>query len=111
MSYNRNVGIDNAVGQIIGFPDDDCVYENDTLEKVINFFNKNKDYKIYSCKTMDSNKVDAFKKMYDGTCDITSSNVLDTITSITFLLILKVKTIQDLMRNWVLVESLVLVKR
>lgn len=62
MSYNRNVGIDNAVGQIIGFPDDDCVYENDTLEKVINFFNKNKDYKIYSCKTMDSNKVDAFKK-------------------------------------------------
>ena len=33
---------------------------------------------------MDSNKVDAFKKMYDGTCDITSSNVLDTITSITF---------------------------
>lgn len=84
LSYNRNVGIDNAVGQIIGFPDDDCVYENDTLEKVINFFNKNKDYKIYSCKTMDSNKVDAFKKMYDGTCDITSSNVLDTITSITF---------------------------
>ncbi|HBF4089696.1 TPA: glycosyltransferase family 2 protein, partial [Clostridioides difficile] len=22
LSYNRNVGIDNAVGQIIGFPDD-----------------------------------------------------------------------------------------
>lgn len=42
LSYNRNVGIDNAVGQIIGFPDDDCVYENDTLEKVINFFNKMK---------------------------------------------------------------------
>lgn len=84
LSYNRNVGIDKAKGQIIGFPDDDCVYENDTLEKVINFFNENKEYKIYSCKTMDENKVDAFKKMYDGICDISSLNVLDTITSITF---------------------------
>ncbi|MBO3443028.1 glycosyltransferase family 2 protein [Clostridium sp. CCUG 7971] len=84
LSYNRNIGIDMAKGQVIGFPDDDCVYEYDTLEKVINFFNENKEYKIYSCKTMDSNKVDAFKKMYDGTCDISSLNVLDTITSITF---------------------------
>lgn len=84
LSYNRNIGIDMAKGEVIGFPDDDCVYEIDTLEKVIKFFNENKDYKIYSCKTMDSNKIDAFKKMYDGECDINSLNVLDTITSITF---------------------------
>ena len=84
LSYNRNIGIKMAKGQIIGFPDDDCVYENDTLEKVIKFFEENQDYRIYSCKTMDVNKVDAFKKMYDGTCDINSINVLDTITSITF---------------------------
>lgn len=84
LSYNRNIGIDMASGDVIGFPDDDCVYEEDTLEKVIKFFNENKDYKIYSCKTMDSNKIDAFKKMYDGECDINSLNVLDTITSITF---------------------------
>lgn len=84
LSYNRNIGIDMASGEIIGFPDDDCVYEEDTLEKVIKFFNENKDYKIYSCKTMDANKIDAFKKMYSGECDINSLNVLDTITSITF---------------------------
>lgn len=84
LSLNRNIGIKMAKGQIIGFPDDDCVYEDDTLEKVINFFGNNKEYRIYSCKTMDANKVDAFKKMYDGTCDINSINVLDTITSITF---------------------------
>lgn len=84
LSYNRNLGIDVAKGQIIGFPDDDCEYENDTLEKVVNFFEKSIEYKIYSCKTMDKNKVDAFKKMHDGICDIVSTNVLDTITSITF---------------------------
>lgn len=84
LSYNRNIGIDMAEGEIIGFPDDDCEYEVDTLQKVIEFFEANKDYRIYSCKTMDSNKVDAFKKMHDGICDINSLNVLDTITSITF---------------------------
>ncbi|MDI0265932.1 glycosyltransferase family 2 protein [Clostridioides difficile] len=84
LSYNRNIGIDIAKGQIIGFPDDDCEYEFDTLEKVIKFFEMNKEYKLYSCKTMDRNKIDAFKKMSEGTCDITSSNVLNTITSITF---------------------------
>lgn len=84
LSYNRNIGIDIAKGDIIGFPDDDCEYESDTLEKVVNFFENNKDYRIYSCKTMDNNKIDAFKKMYDGICDINSINVLDTITSITF---------------------------
>lgn len=91
LSYNRNIGIDMAKGQIIGFPDDDCVYEYNTLEKVIEFFNENNDYKIYSCKTMDANKIDAFKKMYDGICDINSLNVLDTITSITFFINFKDK--------------------
>lgn len=84
LSYNRNIGIDMAKGHIIGFPDDDCVYENDTLEKVVNFFKKNEEYRIYSCKTMDQNKIDTFKKMHDGICEINSLNVLDTITSITF---------------------------
>lgn len=84
LSHNRNIGIDMAKGEIIGFPDDDCVYEDNTLENVIKFFKENEDYRIYSCKTMDQNKVDAFKAMYNGTCEINSLNVLDTITSITF---------------------------
>ncbi|MCH1968433.1 glycosyltransferase family 2 protein [Romboutsia hominis] len=84
LSLNRNIGIDMAKGQIIGFPDDDCVYEDDTLEKVIKFFEENKEYRLYSCKTMDFNKVDYFKKMYDGECEITSTNIMDTLTSITF---------------------------
>lgn len=84
LSYNRNIGIENAKGQIIAFPDDDCEYESNILQTVVDFFENNREYKIFSCKTMDKNKVDAFKKMADGVCDITSTNVLDTITSITF---------------------------
>ncbi len=84
LSYNRNIGIEMAKGQIIAFPDDDCVYEDDTLEKVIKFFEENDDYRLYSCKTMDANKVDYFKKMYDGRCEIISTNIMDTLTSITF---------------------------
>ncbi|WP_304340818.1 glycosyltransferase family 2 protein [Metaclostridioides mangenotii] len=84
LSYNRNVGIENAKGQIIAFPDDDCEYESNILQTVVDFFENNREYKIFSCKTMDKNKVDSFKKMADGVCDIASTNVLDTITSITF---------------------------
>ena len=84
LSLNRNIGIDMAKGSIIGFPDDDCVYEDDTLEKVTTFFRENEDYRLYSCKTMDENKVDCFKKMYDGRCEINSINIMDTLTSITF---------------------------
>lgn len=91
LSYNRNIGIAAAQGKILAFPDDDCGYKPDTIEKAINFFEKNKEYKIYSCKTMDFNEVDTFKRMYNGTCDINSLNVMDTITSITFFVLFEDK--------------------
>lgn len=91
LSYNRNIGIDAAQGKILAFPDDDCAYKPDTIEKAINFFEKNQEYKIYSCKTMDFNEVDTFKRMYNGTCDINSLNVMDTITSITFFVLFEDK--------------------
>jgi len=37
-SFNRNVGIKNAEMPIIAFPDDDCYYSPDVIEKVIHFF-------------------------------------------------------------------------
>ncbi|MDR0880540.1 MAG: glycosyltransferase family 2 protein [Clostridioides sp.] len=83
LSYNRNLGLDNAVGEIIGFPDDDCEYNADTVEKVVNFFKENEDCKIYSCRSMDRNMVDSFLKMYDDEREITRDNVLFTAISIT----------------------------
>lgn len=37
-SYNRNVGIKLATGDIIAFPDDDSMYYDDTLKEVNDFF-------------------------------------------------------------------------
>ncbi|MGL5478955.1 MAG: glycosyltransferase family 2 protein [Clostridium sp.] len=42
LSINRNIGIDNADGEIIAFPDDDCEYLTNTLEVVESYFNIHK---------------------------------------------------------------------
>lgn len=38
LSYNRNIGIEMATGDIIAFPDDDCTYYENTLEQVVRIF-------------------------------------------------------------------------
>ena len=38
LSRNRNIGLEYATGDIIAFPDDDCYYNSDTLEHVLNGF-------------------------------------------------------------------------
>lgn len=37
-SFNRNIGIGLARYPLIGFPDDDCVYENDVISNVLTSF-------------------------------------------------------------------------
>lgn len=41
LSFNRNIGVKTATGEILAFPDDDCTYYPDTLEKVSQLFNQN----------------------------------------------------------------------
>ncbi|WP_373032449.1 glycosyltransferase family 2 protein [Sulfurovum sp.] len=40
-SLHRNIGLDNAKGSIVCFPDDDCTYYPDTLVNVMNYFKTN----------------------------------------------------------------------
>lgn len=46
LSINRNIGIKAATGQILGFPDDDCVYYSDTLQNVISYFSQNQNISL-----------------------------------------------------------------
>lgn len=46
LSLNRNIGLKYAVGEIVGFPDDDCYYDNNLLEKVVEKFENFPDYKL-----------------------------------------------------------------
>lgn len=39
LSYNRNIGLKYVQGDIIGFPDDDCYYDNNLFEEVSKAFN------------------------------------------------------------------------
>lgn len=40
LSYNRNLGLQYCSGDILGFPDDDCYYDNNVLEEVANILDK-----------------------------------------------------------------------
>ena len=40
LSLNRNIGLNHAQGDIVGFPDDDCEYPNDLLSKVDALFDE-----------------------------------------------------------------------
>jgi len=44
LSLNRNRGLILMKGEIVGFPDDDCEYQPDTIEKVVSFFEKKKEF-------------------------------------------------------------------
>ena len=62
LSLNRNIGIRQSCGEIICFPDDDCLFYKDTLSNVVSCFeNHNVDFcmgRIYDRE----NKLDIIKK-------------------------------------------------
>lgn len=84
LSLNRNKGLMMVEGNIVAFPDDDCEYDIDTLEKVVKFFQNNPNKKIYSCRTLERGKDYGTGIMLDYDTKITTKNVEDTVKSITF---------------------------
>lgn len=52
LSIARNLGLENRTGEIVCFPDDDCIYPSVLLENIYPFFKKN-DYDILLGKTID----------------------------------------------------------
>ena len=52
----RDYGIQFARGEIIAFPDDDCFYELDVLEKVVGEFRREKELAVLAVGSYDFNK-------------------------------------------------------
>jgi glycosyltransferase involved in cell wall biosynthesis len=82
LSYNRNIALEKAKGDIIAFPDDDCEYEKDTLEKINEFFSKN-DYTLYTCNTKEKHSNYSIANALKFSSEITKSNFYRTGISFT----------------------------
>lgn len=94
LSYARNIGMKYVSGDIVSFPDDDCLYDEQTLEKVrsefcltnidiITFKILDKDTNENSCGNWPSNEM-----------EIDKYNVFNTSISIT--MFIKIKDIKDI---------------
>ncbi len=86
LSRSRNVGLNAAKGDIIGFPDDDCTYDKDTLEKVISFFENNPNYSLFTGQCQDKDGQIVAGKFSTGHCDLNKNNVWECGVSVTLFL-------------------------
>jgi glycosyltransferase involved in cell wall biosynthesis len=78
LSRNRNLGLPYASGDIIAFPDDDCEYHYDTLQRVNNFFSTT-DYSFLTFRQED--KLSGRSDFLKNQCDITYHNIFQTAIS------------------------------
>ena len=74
LSVNRNIGLDHCGGDIIAFPDDDCEYAEDTLEKAAAFFKACPNYCFYTCSTRDKNSDGAILRAKSADADVSIFN-------------------------------------
>lgn len=81
LSVSRNCGLKVATGKYITFPDDDCWYPENLLEKVFSVFNRNEEIALYSGQygepEIRNNKFPQFKG------EITRWNIFKSVSSIT----------------------------
>lgn len=66
LSYNRNIGLEHSRGEIIGFPDDDCFYEDDVLEKVFKVFQRQKNVILVTTAVKDVSNGEVWKTANKG---------------------------------------------
>jgi glycosyltransferase involved in cell wall biosynthesis len=75
LSIARNVGLLNATGQIVGFPDDDCWYFPDTLATIASFFERNQNIDILLGRTVDQTGLPSLSPLRKESGAVDRSNV------------------------------------
>jgi glycosyltransferase involved in cell wall biosynthesis len=83
LSHNRNLGLRECIGDIIAFPDDDCEYRCDTLEKAVSFLKTNPEYSFYTCNVKDKNGNDSILSGNRTDTEISLANFMSTAISFT----------------------------
>ncbi len=86
LSRARNRGLPNVSGDIVSFPDDDCWYPYDLLEKVTRFFEINPEYAGVTGKSENNSGSSTQINWLKKPCEITLYNVWRTAISYTIFL-------------------------
>ncbi len=86
LSRARNVGLQHARGDIIAFPDDDCVYPPDLLSRVAGYFESHPDCDGLTGRAMDLDGVSPIWRFEDVAGEVNKLNVWTRCTSFTIFL-------------------------
>lgn len=84
LSHARNKGMRYAKGQILAFPDDDCLYPENMLKDVHNFLKTQISVNILAIDTKDINTLEKlpYTKKVSGEFRVSKNKIFKTITSI-----------------------------
>jgi glycosyltransferase involved in cell wall biosynthesis len=78
VSMARNVGLDAASGEIIAFPDDDCWYPQNLLNRVDSWFKANSQYAVLAVGALDNEGLSSGNRWLQDACDINPLNAMRT---------------------------------
>ena len=84
VSRARNLRPMHCTGDIVAFPDDDCWYLPDTLQKVDTWFQQNEHYGILSLGCRDERGRTSGNRWWEPECDLKSINIFKTSGTCTF---------------------------
>jgi len=82
LSRGRNVGLGVSTGDIVAFPDDDCLYPEDLLENVNNWFANNTDYAGMSGISISNEGIPTVGRFDFNAGEINKLNIWQRMTSI-----------------------------
>jgi len=78
VSRARNLGLEQACGEILAFPDDDCWYPPGLLQSVAEWFGTHPEYDILSVNSLDANGERSSNRWFQDSCDLRLVNIYRT---------------------------------
>ena len=82
LSVARNIGLTNATGDVVAFPDDDCRYPPDLLHHVADWFKSHQEYVGLSGRSVDDQNCSTVSLFDNNPGEITKENIWRRMTSV-----------------------------